>query len=90
MRYGFGFHHHEHWMGLMWIGPLLWLIVLGLLVWFSVRFMRRTTLQTPTGGFGVDRRETPEEVLDRRFASGEIDAEAHAAARQHLKDHPRS
>lgn len=89
MRYGFGYHHHEHWMGLALIVPLLWLIVIGLGVWVAVRVMRRSAPPAPYSPPGSAVRETPEEVLDRRFAAGEIDADAHAAARQHLKDHPR-
>lgn len=89
MRYGFGYHHHEHWMGLALIAPLFWLIVIGLCVWLAVRVMHRTAPLPPYLPPGSAVRETPEELLDRRFAAGEIDAEAHAAARQHLKDHPR-
>lgn len=87
MRYGFGYHHHAHWFGMGLIMPLLWLVFLGLIVWFAVHFLRRTSFNAPYAGSVT--RETPEELLDRRFAAGEIDAEAHAAARQHLKDHPR-
>lgn len=89
MRYGFGYHHHAHWLGMGLIMPLLWLVFLGLIVWLAVHVLRRTSFNVPYPGAGVASRETPEELLDRRFASGEIDAEAHAAARQHLKDHPR-
>ena len=89
MRYGFGYHHAHHWMAMGWIMPLLWLIFLGVVVWAAFRFLRKTSFATPQPGPGFDGRETPEELLDRRFASGEIDADAHAAARKHLQDHPR-
>ncbi|MGW7261028.1 hypothetical protein [Streptomyces sp. NPDC054834] len=41
------------------------------------------------GGLGHGRpaRETPEEILDRRFASGEIDADAYPEARERLAAH---
>ena len=88
MRYGF-VHHHEHWAGMGLIMPLLWLIFLAVVVWFAFRFLRSSAFATPHPASGSQARETPEELLDRRFAAGEIDAEAHAAARQHLQDHPR-
>ena len=88
MRYGF-VHRHEHWAGGGLIGLLVVLLVIAVCAFVAVRVMRRTSLTTPYAPPGGSGRETPEELLDRRFASGEIDAEAHAAARQHLRDHPR-
>ena len=88
MRYGFGFHHANHWGGIGFVMPLLWLVFVVAIVWLVFHYVRRGAFRTPYA-MGADVRETPEETLDRRFASGEIDAEAHAAARQHLKDHPR-
>jgi len=88
MRYGFGYHHPHHWTGTGFVMPLLWLIFLAAVVWLFVRLLRQGAFHTPHHA-GIAARETPEEVLDRRFASGEIDAETHAAARQHLRDHPR-
>ncbi|MGW3204196.1 SHOCT domain-containing protein [Streptomyces sp. NPDC001135] len=72
------------WMAFM---PLLWIALIGLAVWAVVHLTRH-----PTGrGDGADRgwthRETPEEILDRRFASGEIDADAYHEARKHLAVH---
>ena len=73
------------WMAFM---PLLWIALIGLVVWAVIRLTRR-----PSGrGDDTDRgwlptgtpRETPEEILDRRFASGEIDADAYHEARKHL------
>lgn len=53
------------WM--MGIGGLFWLLVLGLTVWLVLR---------ATGGRDVaPRGESAEELLRRRFAAGEIDAE---------------
>lgn len=89
MPFGYRFHHHAHALGFPLLGPMLLLIVLGLCAWVAFSILRRTSHHpVPVGPPSVSR-ETPEELLDRRFASGEIDAEAHAAARQHLKDHPR-
>lgn len=87
MRYGFGYHHAHHWAGLGFVMPLLWLLFLAFVVWIVVRALQRGTV--PGLSAAGRTTESPEEILDRRFASGEIDAEAHAAARQHLRDHPR-
>ncbi|GAC1529894.1 MAG: hypothetical protein NVS3B1_21900 [Marmoricola sp.] len=90
MRYGFGYHHPHHWMGMGLVMPLVWLIFLAAFVWIFVRLARQGVFAAPHPmGAAGSTRETPEEVLDRRFASGEIDAEAHAAALQHLRDHRR-
>ncbi|MGW1591564.1 SHOCT domain-containing protein [Streptomyces sp. NPDC002386] len=77
------------WMAFM---PLLWIVLIGLVVWAAIHLVRR-----PSGdrGGGTDRgwasggtsRETPEEILDRRFASGEIDADAYHEARRHLSSY---
>jgi len=65
MMYGW----HEWWpaMGLMWILPLLFLIVVVALVVRSPWWSR--------GERGVTRGETAREVLERRYASGEITKE---------------
>lgn len=88
MRYGYGFHH-DHWMGFGLIAPLVFLIFLGLCVGVALLVLRKTSFSGHPAGPAFEARETPEEVLDRRFALGEIDAETHASARQQLKDHPR-
>ena len=65
------------WMVLM---PLFWIALVGLIVWAVVAATRR-----PVGGAAEhQRRETPREILDRRFASGDIDAEAYTRARDQL------
>lgn len=67
--------------------PLMWMLVVGLTVWLAVRFARSSSGGPSAGPENRTERETPEEILDRRFASGEIDAETHAASRRHLKEH---
>ncbi len=71
MGYGWG-------MGLAgWIFMgLFWLLVIGLVVWAVV------ALLPGARAGGADRRETPEEILDRRFAQGELDAEQYRKARE--------
>jgi putative membrane protein len=65
------------WMMLM---PLLWILLLGVIIWAVVRLVQRP------GDHGGDqqRRETPQEILDRRYASGDIDADAYTQTRAHL------
>jgi len=69
------------WMAFM---PLVWIVLIGLVVWAVVRLTQgpagRGTYRDDGGAY----RETPEETLDRRFASGEIDADAYADARERL------
>lgn len=60
-----GWHAGERWM--MGIGLLFWLVLLGLAVWLVGRATGRERAE-PRG-------EAAEEILRRRFASGEIDAE---------------
>jgi putative membrane protein len=57
---------YEGGFGLMWIFPLLFLAVF-------IYFMRG--MFGGGGGMGAGRAETPREILDRRFASGEINKE---------------
>jgi putative membrane protein len=53
-----------------------WLALLSLVVWLVVRLLPSANR---AGGGGP--RETPEEILDRRFASGEIDEQTYARQR---------
>ena len=87
MRFGYGYHHDHDWTAFGFVMPLLWLVFLAAVVFVVLRMVRTGSFRTPHPVGAAH--ETPEEILDRRFASGEIDAEAHAAAREHLKDHPR-
>ncbi|MBB3037143.1 SHOCT domain-containing protein [Hoyosella altamirensis] len=70
------------WMMLM---PVLWIGLIVLIVWAVMRLAQ--------GGPGPERgsshRESPEEILDRRFALGEIDADEYGAARKRLSEHRR-
>jgi putative membrane protein len=55
-----------------------WIALLALIVWLVVRLL--PSANRSTGG-GV---ESPEDILDRRFALGEIDEETYAAQRAAL------
>ncbi|GAU69788.1 hypothetical protein SSP35_14_01220 [Streptomyces sp. NBRC 110611] len=76
------------WMAFM---PLLWIALIGLVVWAVIRLTHGASDGGPSGGSrgwqDREHRETPEEILDRRFASGEIDADAYNEARKHLAAH---
>ena len=54
---------------------LFWLVLLGVIIWAVVRLL-------PARRDGGDRdQDSPEDILDRRFARGEIDAETYQAQR---------
>lgn len=59
---------------------VFWLVLLGLIIWAVVRLL------PARGGSRGSRPEqdTPEEILDRRFARGEIDLETYQAQRSAL------
>ncbi|MEV6837269.1 SHOCT domain-containing protein [Streptomyces sp. NPDC051133] len=70
--------------------PLLWIALIVLVVWAVIRLMHATAGGASGRGRGwadSDPRETPEEILDRRYASGEIDTDAHTEARERLAAH---
>jgi putative membrane protein len=75
MMYGYG--AGGWWMMLM---PLLWIALVAVVVWAVVRLIR------PAGDAGraEARRETPLEILDRRYAQGEIDDATYTTARARL------
>lgn len=70
--------------GVMMFMPLLWIALIGLVVWAVIR------LTQPAGKRGTDdrpvARESAREILDRRYAAGEIDTEAYLRARDHLAE----
>jgi putative membrane protein len=73
---------YDHGMGWgAWLGMgAFWLVLLALIVFLIVRLLPGN--DRSTGGPG-----SPEEILDRRFARGEIDAQTYAAQRATLVEH---
>ncbi|WP_211273214.1 SHOCT domain-containing protein [Streptomyces hirsutus] len=69
------------WMAFM---PLLWIALIGLIVWAAVRLTQHQSGRDQGRDRGQPPRETPEEILDRRYASGEIDADTYTEARERL------
>jgi putative membrane protein len=63
-----------------WVGMgLFWLVLIGLILFLVVRLL-------PDGSDRRgEKRETPEEILDRRFARGEVDIETYRAQRAALE-----
>lgn len=73
MGYGWGMGP----VGWIFMG-LFWIAVIGLVVWAVVSLLPGGRSAGPRGT------ERPEEILDRRFALGEIDAEQYRRAREEL------
>lgn len=70
--YGLG----SGWMMLM---PLVWIALVAAGIWAIARLLPRQEAVRVRA-----RRESPLEILDRRYARGEIDDDAYAAARARL------
>jgi putative membrane protein len=70
--------------GVMMFMPFLWVVLIGLTVWAVVALTRRPADRSVE----APRRETPQEILDRRFASGEIDADTYTQSRDRLAGRP--
>lgn len=71
------------WMdgGGMLVMGLIWILIIGLGIWLVTWLTRRDK------SGGMTKGETPRQILDRRFASGEIDATAYAQARRLIEGH---
>ncbi len=73
---------HWYWYdgGWVWmlVNAIFWFALLAVIVWAVLQVVRRV------GDHGRPHRETPQEILDRRFASGEIDADTYTEARERL------
>ncbi len=75
MMYGYG--PGAGWMMLL---PLIWVGLLAVIVWAAVRMVHGPGDRDRV----PPRRETAQEILDRRLALGEIDADTYAELRAHL------
>lgn len=58
---------------------IMWILIIGLGIWLVTWLTRRDK--------SIPREETPRQILDRRFANGEIDAAAYAQARRLIEGH---
>jgi putative membrane protein len=59
---------------------LFWVALLAVIVWLVVKLLPAGRRPTDLGGHS----ESPEEILDRRFALGEIDEQTYAEQRATL------
>jgi putative membrane protein len=57
---------------------LFWLVLVGVIIWAVVRLLPSAGRQDRAAA------ETPDQILDRRFARGEIDLETYQAQRAAL------
>jgi putative membrane protein len=58
---------------------VLWVVVIGGIVWAVAALFPRGSARDQ------EHRDTPEEILDRRFAQGELDAESYRELREELR-----
>jgi putative membrane protein len=63
---------------------ILFLIFLGLAIWTIVRLVRNGKQTSNVISNQIQGRETPREILDRRFAKGEINADEYQRAKELL------
>lgn len=71
-------------MGLwMVIGSLFWLAVLGVVIWALVRLLSHRTETHAT--FPMGKTPTALDILQQRYARGEIDAATYAQMRERLE-----
>jgi putative membrane protein len=68
------------WGWMMILMPVLWIGLTAVIVWAVVKVAQRPA--NPVSE--QPRQETPLDILDRRFASGEIDTDAYTQAKTHL------
>jgi putative membrane protein len=76
----FGDDWGSGWGWMMIVMPLLWIALTAVIVWAVLKVAR----QPANPASDQARRETPREILDRRFAAGEIDTAAYTEAKAHL------
>ena len=70
---GYGYGNGGWWMLSM---GAFWVVLVAVVIWAGMRLSRHT--DAPTGA----KVESPRHILDRRFASGEIDEAQYAQARR--------
>lgn len=67
----------------MMLMPVVWIALVAIIVWAVVRLTRTTNHDRATTHEGSSR-EGPKEILDRRLASGEVDAATYTQIRDQL------
>ncbi len=74
--------YHGDWGFAGFVGMGMMLLVWGALIWLAVWGIARFTRTEPSHAVTL---ESARAILDRRFASGEIDAEQYASARRAME-----
>lgn len=75
------------WMVLM---PVLWVLLLGAIIWAVARLVQGSSdrgATRPPAIMPPTKTETAQEILDRRYASGEIDTDTYHQMRAELAGH---
>lgn len=65
---------------------LFWVLLIGVIIWAAAQLFpgRRDSVTTVTGPGRLEPAEQPQQILDRRLASGEIDVETYEKLRETL------
>ena len=83
MMWGYGFGWG--WL-MMSLGTILWIAVLVVLVWALIRWLNtRTSTPVPPPSSGVQSGPTALEILQQRYARGEIDTATFEQMRERLE-----
>ena len=70
--------------GMHWLGWILWILLVGGVVWAIARFQRGPADTPPPS----EPRETPLEILQRRYAEGELSSEEYEERKERLERDP--
>ncbi len=83
MMWGYGFGWG--WL-MMSLGTILWIAILVVLVWALIRWLNtRTRTQAPPPSSGVQSGPTALEIVQQRYARGEIDTATYEQIRERLE-----
>ena len=86
MMWGYGFGWGWLMMGL---GTILWIAILVVIVWALIRWLNtRSSTQAPPPSSGVHSGPTALEILQQRYARGEIDTDTYEQMRERLEATP--
>ena len=87
MMYGYGFDWLS--MFLMSFGMVLWIALLVVLVWAVIRWLdRKTTTPSSSVNSSASSGPTALEILQQRYARGEIDTATYEQMRERLEATP--
>ncbi len=71
---------HQMW-GPGWFGWIFWVVIIALIIWAVVTIINRGTREDHTTG----RSESALDVLEKRYARGEIDKEEYEERKRDLR-----